>query len=273
MGAITTTAPPDAQPLHGTSRIRVEAEWFEHLPEDLYIPPEAFAILLERFEGPLDFLLYLVRKNGFDLRHLDIAPIANQYIQYIQMMQCKDVELAADYLVMAALLADLKSRLLLPKPTKSHIDDDPRQQLLERLEVYAAIKSGATHLGARSVLERDVYSAHASVPSAPIENWIGFDVVQLQQAMLALLQRPPMAVHAITTESVSLQERIESIRQAVGGSKQPCRFDQLLNPMQGRMGIVVSLIAVLELVRQGVLMIIHDGQFIPLSVWGAEHAH
>jgi segregation and condensation protein A len=111
MGAITATDPHHAQAL----RARVESEWFEHLPEDLYVPPEAFAILLERFEGPLDFLLYLVRKNGFDLRHLDIAPIASQYISYIQVMQTLDVELAADYLVMAALLADLKSRLLLPK--------------------------------------------------------------------------------------------------------------------------------------------------------------
>jgi segregation and condensation protein A len=267
MGAITATDPHHAQAL----RARVESEWFEHLPEDLYVPPEAFAILLERFEGPLDFLLYLVRKNGFDLRHLDIAPIASQYISYIQVMQTLDVELAADYLVMAALLADLKSRLLLPKPSKLQVEDDPRQQLIERLEAYAAIKRSATQLGARSVLERDVYSAHADLPLGAPEDWTGFDATLLQQAMQTLLGRPKPVIHAIQAESVSLDERMDSIRATVCQSRTPCRFDQLLNPLQGRMGIVVSLIAVLELVRQQVLVIIADGQPLPLTVWGAEH--
>ena len=101
---------------HQVNLARVNDEWFSELPEDLYIPPEAFAIMLERFEGPLDFLLYLVRKNGLDLVKLDIAPIATQYLAYIRLMQQLDIELAGDYLVMAALLADLKSRLLLPAP-------------------------------------------------------------------------------------------------------------------------------------------------------------
>lgn len=272
MVAITTTDLIDAQSVHAAHRARVESEWFEHLPEDLYVPPEAFAILLERFEGPLDFLLYLVRKNGFDLRHLDIAPIASQYISYIQVMQTLDVELAADYLVMAALLADLKSRLLLPKPSKLQIEDDPRQQLIERLEAYAAIKRGATQLGARSVLERDVYSAHADQPVSTEMQWTGFDARLLQVAMQSLLGRPKPVVHSVHTELVSLEERIDSIRRYVCQASSPCRFDQLLNPLQGRMGIVVSLIAVLELVRQQVLSIVTDGQDAPLTVWGAEYA-
>lgn len=134
-------------------QIRVMDEWHDSIPEDLYIPPAAFEILLEHFEGPLDFLIYLIQKNGFDLLQLDIAPIAAQYLSYMDAMKSLNIELTADYMVMAALLADLKSRLLLPKaPNAIQIEKDPKQELIDRLETYLRIKQAAERLGQMPIL-------------------------------------------------------------------------------------------------------------------------
>ena len=139
-------------------QIRVMDEWHDSIPEDLYIPPAAFEILLEHFEGPLDFLIYLIQKNGFDLLQLDIAPIAAQYLSYMDAMKSLNIELTADYMVMAALLADLKSRLLLPKaPNAIQIEKDPKQELIDRLETYLRIKQAAERLGQMPILERDTF--------------------------------------------------------------------------------------------------------------------
>jgi len=149
------------EPMEPSAHIRVLDEWQDALPEDLYIPPAAFEILLEHFEGPLDFLIYLIQKNGFDLLQLDIAPIAAQYLSYMHAMKSLNIELTADYMVMAALLADLKSRLLLPKPKNiSAAEADPKQDLIERLENYLRIKQAAERLGQMSVLERDTFAAN-----------------------------------------------------------------------------------------------------------------
>jgi segregation and condensation protein A len=264
MNATTATA---------STHVRVDDEWFNELPDDLYIPPEAFAILLERFEGPLDFLLYLVKKNGLDLRSVDIAPIASQYLSYIALMQTLDVELAADYLVMAALLADLKSRLLLPKPSRGAvIDDDPRRDLLARLEAYAGIKAGAQQLGKQPVLERDVYRAQAQ--TVMLNNALNspcFEADLLAHTMRALLGRPQPVIHAVTHEAVQLAERLVAVQHAVQHG-QPVRFDQLLRPSQGRVGIVVTLMAVLELLRQSKIRLLGDGINAPLCIEDARHA-
>lgn len=241
------------------SPARIDHTWLEALPNDLYIPPEAFAILLERFEGPLDFLLYLVKKNGFDLRQIDIAPIASQYMAYINLMQDIDVELAADYLVMAALLADIKSRLLLPKPSKVELEDDPRHNLLERLARYAQIKTAAQQLQQAEILGRDRHLAYAERPDAenPVSSG-GFSAQLLHDAMLALLGRPEPLRHEVPAESVDLAERMDAVQRAVQ-SGQPVRFTDLLLARQGRIGVVVSLIAVLELLRQRCIRVIDDG--------------
>jgi len=251
---------------------RVDDQWFNQLPDDLYVPPEAFAILLERFEGPLDFLLYLVKKNGLNLMTLDIAPIASQYLSYIALMQTLDVELAADYLVMAALLADLKSRLLLPKPARDLlIEDDPRQDLLARLEAYAVIKSGANLLGEHEVVGRDVFIASARRPELPQTEYACFDADLLAQAMRAMLGRPQPVVHHVRHEAVQLDERLAAILQAVQCG-QVVRFDQLLRVEQGRIGIVVTFMAMLELLRQQHIILQHDGQSGPLSIKAYRHA-
>lgn len=250
--------------------IRVHDEWVSDLPDDLYIPPAAFEILLTHFEGPLDFLLYLVNKNGLDLMSLDIAPIAAQYLQYIDKMKALDVELAADYMVMAALLADLKSRLLLPKPESVNIEEDPRKQLIERLEAYAKIKKGAAWLQERPVLERDVFPTNVLQPTRQhIESDERFDAELLQQAMKVLLARPKVIPHQIVHETVQLDERINSVRQLTAGGHR-VGFLQLLNPAQGRMGIVVTFMAILELVRQREVQVISFGIDEPLLIQGAD---
>lgn len=240
------------------SPARIDETWLETLPNDLYIPPEAFAILLERFEGPLDFLLYLVKKNGFDLRQIDIAPIANQYIAYISLMQHVDIELAADYLVMAALLADIKSRLLLPKPRQVEVEDDPRHNLLERLARYAEIKASAQQLQQADILGRDRYLTAVARPTVVHDQMDSFPAQLLQDAMLALLGRPMPLIHEIPAESVDLAERIEAVQHAIQ-SGQPVAFSALLLARQGRLGTVVTLIAVLELLRQRCIQILDDG--------------
>jgi segregation and condensation protein A len=245
-----------------THLARVNDEWFSELPDDLYIPPEAFAILLERFEGPLDFLLYLVKKNGLDLVKLDIAPIASQYLAYIKLMHQLDIELAGDYLVMAALLADLKSRLLLPAPKSLTVEDDPRHNLLARLEEYARIKQGAALLNDQLIEGRDVFAVTVGVsnvlPNDAEPEMTRFNADILQLAMRAMLSRPPVAEHRILAEEVPLEERIIAVRHAVQEG-QSIRFDHLLVRSQGRMGIVVTFMAILELLRQQEIEIVDDG--------------
>ncbi len=271
---IDSASSVESQPL-----ARVNDEWFSEFPDDLYVPPEAFAILLERFEGPLDFLLYLVKKNGLDLVKLDIAPIASQYLSYIGLMQQLDIELAGDYLVMAALLADLKSRLLLPAPKAATIEDDPRHNLIARLEEYARIKSGAAGLNAHEIEGRDVYAVTVGVSPIihtelmPQEK---FAADLLLSAMQAILKRPPVVEHRILAEEVSLEERILAVREVLQDGRS-VRFDHLLVKRQGRMGIVVTFMAVLELIKQRVIEIVEpetmsNATSDMLYVKGVDHA-
>ena len=244
---------------------RMHDEFFCQIPDDLYIPPEAFQILLEYFEGPLDFLLYLVHKNGLNLVELDIAPIATQYLTYIQGMKSLNIELAADYLVMAASLADIKSRLLLPKPQLDKPEDDPRQELLSRLQNYARIKQGAAHLNNCDVLERNVFGAHSSIVSSVALDDGSFDAELLFKAMQSLLLRPRLQTHQIENDAVQLEERILFIQQQLEHGE-AMAFEQLLNPAQGRMGVVVTFMAVLELIRQGDINIVMNGLGQPLTL-------
>lgn len=254
--------------------IRVNDEWISTIPDDLYIPPEAFEILLEYFEGPLDFLLYLVNKNGLDLRELEIAPIAAQYLQYINKMQALDIELAADYLVMAALLADLKSRLLLPKPEAAlALEDDPRKQLIERLEAYAKIKKGAAWLQERNVLERDVFPTAVNLPdSYGIPKDEQYDALLLEKALMAILNRPRIKPHQIEHEAIQLEDRMDAVKLATRGQR-TLSFTELLNPYQGRMGLVVTFMAILELLRQRQIIIVSAGVDDVLTIQGNHDEH
>lgn len=237
--------------------IRVFDEWQDDIPEDLYIPPEAFAILLEQFEGPLDFLIYLIRKNGFDLLQVDIAPIATQYLHYIEKMKSLDIELTADYMVMAALLADIKSRLLLPKPQTVTIEKDPKQQLIDRLEHYLRIKQSAERLAELEIFGRDTFPTYVSlgkIDKIPQ----GYNIQQLHDALLCVFNRPEAVIHVVESEQISLEDKMSMIEQHLQQGT-PANFYQLLNPKQGKMGLVVTFMAILELTRQQKVQILYDG--------------
>ena len=246
--------------------IRVMGEWQQQIPEDLYIPPAAFEILLEHFEGPLDFLIYLIQKNGFDLLQLDIAPIAQQYLTYIEHMKSLNIELTADYLVMAALLADLKSRLLLPQPKSLAIEDNPKQQLVDRLENYLRIKQAAERLNQFNIFERDQFAAHVALNQAATAP-TGYAAQQLHDAMLCIFMRPEPVVHHIAAEPVLLEDRIAAIEAQLADGEL-FGFNQLIEPSQGRLGMAVTFMAILELTRQQKVQIVHDGLEQTLTIQG-----
>lgn len=242
--------------------------WQDTFPEDLYIPPAAFEILLENFEGPLDFLIYLIQKNNFDLLHLEITPIANQYLAYMDEMKSLDIELTADYMVMAALLADLKSRLLLPKPKHINLEKDPKQTLVDRLETYIRIKNAASHINELSILNRDTFDAHVAL--SYLENKQNqFDKNLLKDALSVVFNRPEPTIHKINNEPILLQERIEYILQCVQ-TGEILDFSSLLHPKQGKMGMVVTFMAVLELTRQQKIDVISTGVDLPLTIRGVQ---
>ncbi|MBF7683539.1 segregation/condensation protein A [Acinetobacter sp. B5B] len=253
-------------PVAQTPAIRVFDQYQNNIPNDLYIPPAAFQVLVNYFEGPLDFLLYLIKKNGFDLLQLDILPIATQYLSYIEHMKCSDIELTADYLVMAALLADLKSRLLLPKPSTLHIEDDPKQQLVDRLEQYLRVKEAASALDDLDILERDTFTPQVALGQTKIDIH-GLDANILVQALHCLLNPPSPVEHHIQVEMVSLEERLSYIEHTIKSGHSYC-FNQLISPKQGHIGIVVTFMAVLELIRQEKITILSTGVEKPLSICG-----
>ncbi|MEN3977360.1 ScpA family protein [Acinetobacter sp. CWB-B33] len=256
------------EPMELSAHIRVLDEWQDTIPEDLYIPPAAFEILLEHFEGPLDFLIYLIQKNGFDLLQLDIAPIAAQYLSYMDAMKSLNIELTADYMVMAALLADLKSRLLLPKP--KHLatpENDPKQELIDRLEHYLRIKQAAERLGQMTILERDTFETNVTLGYVSFSN-DGYEASLLRDAILCVFNRPEPVVHQVLQEPVLLEERIAYIESKLQNGA-VLEFEALLKPSQGRMGMVVTFMAILELTRQQKVNIIATGIEAPLAIQGA----
>lgn len=260
---------PIHDPVEQSAHIRVLDEWQDTIPEDLYIPPAAFEILLEHFEGPLDFLIYLIQKNGFDLLQLDIAPIAAQYLSYMDAMKSLNIELTADYMVMAALLADLKSRLLLPKPKNiSAVEADPKQELIDRLENYLRIKQAAERLGQMTILERDTFETNVALGHVSFSN-DGYDASLLRDAILCVFNRPEPVVHQVLQEPVLLEERIAYIESKLQ-SGEVLEFEALLKPSQGRMGMVVTFMAILELTRQQRVSIIASGVEAPLAIQGVQ---
>lgn len=224
------------------------------LPEDLYIPPQAFAIWLEQFAGPLDFLLYLVKKNNFDLTETAILPITEQYLEYIQELDEAYFELAGDYLLMASTLITIKSELLLPKPM--HIDDEvsPKAKLIRKLEEYAQIKTATKHIDELMRLERDVFLALVSLPDPEIMHaqLPSYSPNLLVNSLIAMQIKPDYQMHTVSTDLVPLPERIVSISRQLS-EVGVATFAQLLDKKQGKIGVVVSFVAILELIKRGLV--------------------
>ncbi len=244
----------------------VQGQPLLQMPQDLYIPPDALEVILEAFEGPLDLLLYLIRRQNLDILDIPIAEITRQYMHYIELMQELRLELAAEYLVMAAILAEIKSRLLLPRPpAEEGVEDDPRAELMRRLQEYERYKKAAEDIDAIPRLERDFSLAQAAVPD---RNVIKLPPpVDLREMLLALkdvLHRAELhGHHAIEREPLSVRQRMGELLSKLG-SGPFLRFETLFDPAEGRLGVVVTFLAMLELAKEMLIEIVQEQPLTPI---------
>lgn len=239
--------------------LRIYQTPVQHLPEDLYVPPQAFAIWLEQFAGPLDFLLYLVKKNNVDLTQMPILPITEQYLAYISELDTEHFELAGDYLLMASTLIAIKTELLLPSPETPSDERDPKAELIERLEEYAQIKVASQRLDNLVRLERDVFLALVSVPSQDVMNaeLPNYSPNLLIDSLFKMQLQPDYQMHNIKVDAVPLSDRIASISRQLStdGARS---FYELLDKSQGKIGVVVSFVAVLELMKRQLVGVVNN---------------
>ncbi|MFU8784851.1 segregation and condensation protein A [Aliidiomarina sp.] len=238
-------------------------------PEDLYIPPEALELMLDLFSGPMDLLLYLIRKQKMDILDLPILKVTEQYMVYVEMMRELKLELAADYLLMAAMLAEIKSRMLLPKiAADDDEEDDPRAELVRRLKEYEIVRAGAGQLDQQPQEERDFFVANATTDArelagqAPAE--VGVD--ELAAALLKVMQLVDVqAHHQVQRETLSTRERMSRIMEALQ-VQQRVEFATLFSPEEGRSGVVVSFLAILELNKEGLIALVQADGFSQIYV-------
>ena len=238
------------------------------LPEDLYIPPDALEVFLETFEGPLDLLLYLIRRQGFSIVEIPVADITKQYISYIEMMTELKIELAAEYLLMAAILAEIKSKLLLPRPeTLEGEENDPRAELIRRLQEYEQFKAAAMELDQLTRLERDVHEIETDVSMIRVNKV--YPEVDLREVLLAfkdVLKRADRVTHhQIQREPLSVRERMTRILGTLQANAR-LPFQALFDVEEGRAGVVVSLLAILEMSKERIIEIIQDEPLGPLEI-------
>jgi segregation and condensation protein A len=275
---IVVSNPPPAAPVQVSPEqvempfAVVNGEPFTQLPRDLYIPPQALEIFLEAFEGPLDLLLYLIRRQNVDILNIPIAEITRQYTQYIELMQDLQLELAGEYLVMAATLAEIKSRMLLPRPPSEAegTEEDPRAELVRRLQEYERFKRAAVDIDAMPRLERDVWQASAELRDKPAAR--SLPQVTLQEMLLAFkevaVRAAMFAHHHVRREPLSMRERMSNILAALEQGSF-LEFGQLFTPEEGRAGVTVTFIAILELMREGLIEIMQTEAYAPLHVRAA----
>ena len=235
-------------------------EKFEKLPDDLFIPPNALEICLETFSGPLDLLLYLIRKENINILDLDVSNITDQYLEYIEMMDALKFELAADYLVMAATLAEIKSRLMLPKDSFEEEEEDPRAALIKRLQEYQRFKIVSEKIAVLPLVDRDTFIASAKKPEIKIDNHneINISSEELYDTIREVLSRPNYkTTHLIDFEELSTQERIQILLNFLD-KQNIITFSQTLKKNEGKKGVVVTLLASLELAKDGYVELIQN---------------
>lgn len=243
----------------------VQDEPMSVLPHDLYIPPEALMVILEAFEGPLDLLLYLIRRQNLDVLDIPIAEITKQYMDYIAMMQELDLEVAAEYLVMASMLAEIKSRMLLPRPTEADDEEDPRAELVRRLQEYERFKKAAQDFDELPRWERDIHAAEPALPE--LKKRKPEPDVNLQELLIAfkdvLHRADQFTSHQIRREPLSVRERMSKVLLAMSDDSF-VEFSTLFTPKEGRMGVVVTFLAVLELVKESMIDFVQSQPFAPI---------
>ncbi len=241
---------------------------FTELPQDLYIPPDALEVILETFEGPLDLLLYLIRKQNLDILDIPIAEITRQYVAYIELMQAARLELAAEYLVMAAMLAEIKSRMLLPRPSESEAEeDDPRAQLVRRLQEYERYRKAAEDIDDRPRVGREVFLAVIEGDEKPVRRIEpNVTLFELLDAFRNVLQRAELyRHHRVMLEALSVRERMTQILGRIN-AESFLPFESLFEVKEGRMGVVVTFMAVLELLKESLLTLVQNEPFAPIHV-------
>ena len=253
----------------------VDGEPVTTLPQDLYIPPYALQVFLEAFEGPLDLLLYLIRRQNIDILDIPIAEITKQYVQYIEVMKNMQLELAGEYLLMAAMLAEIKSRMLLPRPeAQEEEEDDPRAELVRRLQEYERYKKAAEDISDLPRLERDVFVASAEAPEKKIVTKM--PDVTLKELLLAfhdVLKRAEMFSNLqMQREPLSVRQRMTEILSRIKGSDFT-GFGDLFDPEEGRMGVAVTFIAILELLRESMIEVVQSDAYAPLHVRASSAVH
>ncbi|MBX5460438.1 MAG: segregation/condensation protein A [Steroidobacteraceae bacterium] len=247
----------------------VRGEPITELPKDLYIPPQALEVFLEAFEGPLDLLLYLIRRQNLDILDIPLAEITRQYMQYIELMQELQLELAGEYMVMAATLAEIKSRMLLPRPKVEGdgAEEDPRAELVRRLQEYERFKRAAEDLDRLPRLERDTWCAGAELKDRKVVRLL--PQVTLQEMLIAfkevVVRAEMFSHHHISRERLSVRQRMTDILATLERASF-VEFVRLFRPEEGRMGVTVTFIAILELMREGLLDIVQAEPFAPIHV-------
>ena len=261
--------PPPLDTQTGTPLAVVEGKPVSELPVDLYIPPDALEVILEAFEGPLDLLLYLIRRQNLDILNIKVAEITRQYLEYIDLMKELRFELAAEYLVMAAMLAEIKSRMLLPRQSEEDADEeDPRAELIRKLQEYERFKQAALDIDALPRLNRNFWRVMADAPA--LNTARPLPEVQLRDLLHELsrvLQRAEnFSNHQINLEPLSTRERMTLILDRLSGGEEFVPFASLFTVEEGRAGVIVTFIAMMELIKEALLEIVQVKPFAPIHI-------
>ncbi len=254
---------------HEPALALVHGEPMTELPRDLYIPPQALEVILDAFEGPLDLLLYLIRRQNLEILDIPLADITRQYIQYIELMHDLQLELAGEYLVMAATLAEIKSRMLLPRavPAGEGEEADPRADLVRRLQEYERFKRAAESIDLLPRLERDVHQAAAGFDNRTVQRVLpDATLKEMIVAFRDVVQRAALfAHHHVQRERLSVRARMTQILEAVAHGAF-VDFSRLFKAAEGRMGATITFVSLLELLREGLVDIVQTEAFGPLHV-------
>lgn len=253
--------------------VLVNGEELKAWPQDLYIPPDALEVFLETFQGPLDLLLYLIRRQNLDILDIPVAHITRQYMEYVELMRHFRLDLAAEYLVMAAMLAEIKSRMLLPRPAgdEDEDDEDPRAALVRRLQEYERFSRAAQDMDALPRLERELYLVAAGFDSpAPVKVEATASLNDLMVAFRDVLDRTEQYKHwHVGRETLTVREKMTRILERIQASRF-MRFEDLLSLDEGKLGLVVSFMAILELVRDDMLVVVQNEPFAPIHLKSVE---
>jgi segregation and condensation protein A len=241
----------------------IQGEAMSVMPKDLYIPPQALEIILEAFEGPLDLLLYLIKRQNLDILDIDVAAITHQYMSYIELMREIQLELAADYLVMAAMLAEVKTRMLLPRHSSEvDEDEDPRLELIQRLQEYERFKQAAEDIDELPRMGRDTHQANAEVTYRDMQKFYPeVSISELLVAFSGVLKRAEMFTnHQVSSEALSVRERMSQILDKLVRNSF-VRFENLFTVNEGRAGVVVTFLALMELVKESFIDVVQTDPF------------